>query len=203
MAGPTALLTLADAKTQLEISSTTTTFDTELQGYIDSATEVVEDYVGPVIQRDVVEYHDGGRWELQLRTRPVVSVTSIVETWGPNNYTLSQVSDLNVGVGSAYDFTLDSGTGTILRRAYGVTARFPIGQKNVKVTYVAGRAAVPAAVDGAMKIIVQHLWKTRLGPVPGQDPYTDQLVMLPGFGFAIPSRAVQLLTPQRRVPGFA
>ena len=44
-----ALLSLADAKAHLNI--TTTTYDDELREYLEAATEIVESYVGPVVTR--------------------------------------------------------------------------------------------------------------------------------------------------------
>jgi hypothetical protein len=41
-------------------------------------------------------------------------------------------------------------------------------------------------------MVVQHLWDTRRGPV-GVSPGGDEMVTLPGWGYAIPARAAQLI----------
>jgi hypothetical protein len=70
-----ALLTLAEAKAQLDIE--TTSHDTELQVYVDSLASVIEAYVGAVEVREVTETVDGSGPLLALRTTPVVALTSL------------------------------------------------------------------------------------------------------------------------------
>lgn len=67
-----ALLTLAEAKAQLNIRSDDD--DTELTAYIEAVGPVIERFVGPVDPREVVETQDGGR-VMVLRTLPVLALT--------------------------------------------------------------------------------------------------------------------------------
>jgi hypothetical protein len=200
MAGPTYLVTLEDVKKHL--NKTDSNDDTELQGFIDAATPIIENIAGPVIQRTVVEYYDGGQSRLELNQLPFISITSVIETYGQTNYTLQEVT--LGGVSTGFGFTVDYVTGQIIRRAYNAEARFPIGAKNVQVTYVAGRASVPANVRLATLMLIQHLWSTsqmnRNGGRPsfgGDDSFTV------GAGFAVPNRVRELLQPSPRVPGIA
>ena len=65
------------------------------------------------------------------------------------------------------------------------------------MTYVAGwGASVPAAFGTAARIILQNLWETQHGPssrpsIAGGGP--GDMVTMPGFGFAIPNQAAELL----------
>jgi hypothetical protein len=97
------------------------------------------------------------------------------------------------------DLDVDADSG-VVERFDGAFMRGP-----VQVAYVAGRAEVPANVQLAALIILQHLWRTRLGsPVPSAT-VTEQTprvygAMVPS-GFAIPNRALELLG--ERIGGFA
>ena len=206
MAGPTVLITLADAKTHLNKSASVTTDDAELQGFIDACTPVIENIAGPVFQRSVTEYYSGGVTSLILDNTPIVSpITSIIETYGQTNYTLTEITlgSSNTGFGFTVDYTI----GRIVRRAYNAEAMFPIGTNNVQVIYTAGLAAVPANVRLATLMLVQHLWGTsqlnKNGARPslgGDDSFTQNPF---GSGFAVPNRVRELLQASPRVPGIA
>jgi hypothetical protein len=62
------------------------------------------------------------------------------------------------------------------------------------ITYVAGwGTAVPAAFGVAARIILQHLWEAQHGPSARPSIGVADVVQPPGFGFAIPNRAAELL----------
>lgn len=189
-AAPPTILSLADAKAHLNIPSTTTTHDEEVRAWVESVTSGIEHLAGVCVRRTVIEKHDvpsHGVHTLALRRTPVLSLTSLVAVLsGGTDYT---VADLDV----------DGPTGIVQRkdggRLYGP----------LRATYVAGRAVVPANLTAAAKVILQHLWRTQQGPGRpqlGGDDYsvTEQV---PGFGYAIPNRALQLLEPHRLPPGVA
>lgn len=184
-----ALLTLADAKAQLNITGTAD--DDELQVYVDSVTPVIENYVGPVEPREVVETHDGGvRLVLVLRQTPVLSLTAVS-------------SVLSGGmVPSVEDLVLvDPGTGEVRRRDGGYLRGL------LQVTYQAGRPSVPPTINLAARILVQHLWRTQRptrggGLAGGGDDYSVN-EPIPGFGYAVPNRVLELLEPYRLPPGVA
>lgn len=184
-----ALLTLDDAKAQLNITGTDS--DTELQVYVDAVAAVIEEYVGPVESRQVVETQDagGGRRALVLRRTPVLSLTS--------------VEPLQSG-GVAYPvdglFT-DLESGEVRRTDRGWFCGL------LQVTYQAGRAEVPATVNLAARMLVQHLWRTqrsaRAGALPGGGDDYSVSEPIPGFGYAVPNRVLELLAPYRLPPGVA
>ncbi|MEH0423123.1 head-tail connector protein [Streptomyces sp. B21-083] len=183
-----ALLTLAEAKAQLDI--TTTTDDVELQVYVDGVTAAIEAHVGPVENRAVTETHDipaCGARVLVLRETPAVSLTSVVAV-------LANGAGYNVA-----DLDLDGPTG-IVRRLDGGRLYGPL-----RFVYQAGRGTVPATLNLAGRIMVQHLWRTQYGAsragagIGGGDDFSVSEPVA-GWGYAIPNRVLQLLEPYKRAP---
>ena len=177
--GADAIITLADAKTHLNIPATSTTHDDELQYFVDAACVVIAKLAGEVLQRDVTEIvrQRGGVCSLMLAARPVVSVT-----------TMTSIRD-----GAAYDVTalyVDNPLAGIVRRTDGGA----VTGGPWTVTYVAGRADVPANIGLAARILVQHLWETQRGgsmTAPRLD--VEAVDSIPGLWFAIPDKVKQLL----------
>ncbi|MGD6761355.1 hypothetical protein ACOKM5_20690 [Streptomyces sp. BH097] len=183
-AAPPALLSLKDGKDHLNINSSR--HDAEVREWIESTTRSVEYFTGPVVVRQVVEDHRvGAAAEIALGQTPVVEVLAV---------------DSLVTGGTGYaveDLTLDAMTGVIARHDRGLL------YGPLRVTYEAGRNIVPANITAAAKIILQHLWRTQQGPGRPQVGTGDFDVSepIPGLGYAIPNRAVQLLEPDRLPPG--
>lgn len=184
-----ALLTLAEAKAQLDIDSTT--HDTELQAYVDGVTAAIEAHVGPVENRAVTETHEipaCGVRMVVLRQTPAVSLTSVTPVL--TNGTTYTVASLD----------LDGATGVVRRldggRLYG-PQRF---------LYVAGRGSVLPTINLAARIMVQHLWRTQYGAsrglssIGGGDDFSVNEPVA-GWGYAIPNRVLQLLEPYKLGPG--
>ncbi|MEU4348305.1 hypothetical protein [Streptomyces sp. NPDC023838] len=185
-----ALLTLAEAKAQLDIQ--TTADDVELLAYIESLTAVIENLVGPVEPRTVTEtIHGNGSTTMVLGQRPVLSLTSLTPI-------LSAGLPLDVAA-----LALDPGTGELSR----LDGRY-FGGGPWTVTYQAGRADIPATINVAARILLQHLWRTQygasraLGGVGGGDDYSVN-EPVPGWGYAVPNRVLQLLEPYKLPPAVA
>ena len=175
-----AIVSLSDVKTQLGKRDTTN--DDELRSYLLSASENIEAMCGPCAVRAFTERVTGrGRTAVWLSNTPVVSLTSLapVYTW---------VTPLAVD-----DVTLDPDTGKITR-----VNRWCPFFGDYDVAYTAGRAVVPASMRLACMIIVQHLWDTRRGNIGSRGPAADETVTLPGWGYAIPNRAAELIGGNRR-----
>jgi len=187
-AAPPMLFSLASAKDKLDIPATSTGDDEELREFIEATTAAVEFFVGPVARRTVQQVVQGDREAWVLHTTPVLAVTAItpLQSW-------QQAIDV-----SALD--VDTHTG-ILRR----TDWLWFYSGDYRVTYSAGRAIVPANVSLAAKLILQHLWRTKYGAARGVSSSDDFLAteQVPGFGYAIPNRALQLLQADRDPGGFA
>ncbi|MGZ4617174.1 MAG: head-tail connector protein [Frankiaceae bacterium] len=192
------LITLADAKDFLKITSSNS--DARIQGFVDTANEVAQFYCGDLLSKSYTEYHDGGDRAIYTRHTPVQSVTSLSEYVGSITYTLTN-QPLGQSV-DAWGYTIDDpAAGRIVRRtASGLVWRFAPGVGNVTITYTTGVAAVPPQVMTAVEIIVKHLWATQRGamPLPPQESDTESVV--PGLGYAIPNRAIELLETVPRTP---
>jgi hypothetical protein len=183
---PPAILSLADAKEHLNITSST--HDEELRGWIEATTHCVEWFVGPVVQRTVTEVHSATvSAAVALRQTPVIAVTGVepVLTSG----TTYEVAE----------FDVDPATGVVTLLT-GAPIYGPL-----RWTYTAGRTVIPANILGAARIILQHLWRTQQGPSRPQLGVGDFDVTepIPGLGYAVPNRALQLLDPHRLPPGVA
>ncbi|MFJ3663156.1 hypothetical protein ACIPPM_22125 [Streptomyces sp. NPDC090119] len=182
-AAPPALLSLADARTHLKKNDHGD--DDEIREWIEACTRAVEQLVGPVVVRTVTQdiFFTSGR-SLTLALTPVVSLVS--------------VSALSPG-DTSYDVQglhLDGATGIVTRLDGGLL------HGPLRAISRVGRVVVTANIRAAAKIILQHLWRTRQGPgrpQRGMDDY-DVSEPIPGLGFAIPNRAVQLLDPDSLGP---
>jgi hypothetical protein len=183
-----ALLTLDEAKRQLDIE--TGADDLELQVYVDALTDVVERYIGPVVFREVTETIEGRGCTMCLSSIPVTALVSVTP----------------LGSGSALDVNrldLDPATG-IVRYLNG-----SFSGARWRVVYSAGRVAadapVPPTIKLASAILLQHLWRTQFGSARGQGGSDDYSVSepIPGFGYAVPNRVLQLLEPFKLPPGVA
>jgi hypothetical protein len=182
----TAVLPLQDAKDQLNIPASNTASDAEIASFIATIESALKSYTGgPIVNKVITAERSemmSGQTVIPVRQRPLVSVTSIT---GANGNPI----DISAGL------DLDANAG-LIRRQLGLPFYGPFAAwlPMVNVTYVAGwGTAVPPAFNTAARIILQHLWGTQRapslqGPLAGG---TD--VILPGFGFAIPNAAAELL----------
>lgn len=177
------VLPLQDAKAMLNIPQTTTTYDDEIQSWLDTITASLERMSGgPMVNRTVVERVSAtaAAGALCVRSRPLVSVTSVVDTGGGSTLTISDIEiDTNAGV---------------IRKKLGVPW---LGTSDVyTVTYVAGwGTSVPASFTAAARIIIDHLWATQHGPSARPALGDPDMTTLTGWGYAIPNRAAELLAP--------
>lgn len=182
-----AILSLADAKAQLDI--TTNTHDTELQAYVDAIDEVVEGIIGPVTVRAFTEQIDGRGPTLSLLRAPAISLTSFtpVRTGGA----ALDVAQLH----------LNGALGEVRRKD---GACFTGGPWDV--VYQAGRPIVSPTINISGRILLQHWWRTQYGAARGNVGGTDDFDVnepVVGFGYAIPNRVLQLLEPLKTGPGVA
>lgn len=181
------VLPLQDAKDMLNIPQATTTYDAEIASFIATIESNLENFTGgPLVNRSITERCelDGTNTVLVVRQRPLVSVTAIVSAAN------GQALDLSTGL------DIDPNAGTIRRKlGYPFYGPYFVWLPAMLVTYVAGWGTqIPAAFNSAGRIILQHLWTSQHGPSarPSVGP-AQPMVMVPGFGFAIPNMAAELL----------
>ena len=178
-----ALLSLADAKAHLNI--TTTTYDDELREYLEAATEIVESYVGPVVTRSHTARVRGYRCYIPLPHTQVTAVTSITDIrTGTNPITLS-------------DLSINTAAGVI---SYKGGIPFQYGE--LDVTYTVGRTSIKANWTLAAKHIVKANWESQLGNLPSIQGDTPGYVVT-GAGYRVPFQAESLLQPDNVPAGFA
>lgn len=203
------LATLADLKSHLNIPAGDTTQDTELQGFLDAATPVIENITGPIVAKTVTaERHSGGtgsRSTILLRQRPVTAVTTVVEFVGNYAQTVAVVADPSAA--TAYSCTFDPETGQLTRRVSGgQTYPWAWGEDNIYVTYTAGYATVPANVRLAALFQAAHLYQSsQLGGRPswGSSAGADDAYAALPASYAVPNRVRELLDGNQRIPGMA
>jgi hypothetical protein len=185
----TALISLGDAKEALgRTAAVAAADDGEILLMIRAATEVINQLADYTAATTVTETLDStvdryGRGVLVLSHAPVMTVQTITPQI-PGAPTVSvDANNLDTPAGVYY-------LGT------GVSFWGP-----QKVTYTAGRATVPAALQEACRLEVAHLWETQRGgavvPFGGQE--TEPTM----FGF--PERVLQLVNDagSRRFSGVA
>ena len=173
-------ISLDEVKEHLNIAPSVTDHDTELVLIASAAQELVEGIVGPVLHREVVQVDRSLTSSVVLSSAPVVSITSVA--YDSVAYLSPVTVDAEAGIVSGLS-----------------------GGDNATITYVAGRAECPDAIRLAALIVAAHLWRTQLGNAPsGALPQSDDFPQGPfGVGFAIPSRAMDLLSPYALTTGVA
>jgi len=181
----TAVLPLQDAKDMLNIPQATTSSDAELQSWIATVQTSMEGMTGgPLVNRVITERAEllSHQTVICVRQRPLVSVTSVTSASGGA-----------IDISGGLDLDVNAGT---IRRKLGLPFYGPFFQwlPQVTVVYVAGwGTTVPAAFGSAGRIIIKNLWDTQHGPAQRPSMGGDEMVTLPGWGFAIPNRAAELL----------
>jgi hypothetical protein len=199
-AAPAYLISLADAKQQLNITSTAS--DEELRVYLEAVTAIAERIRGEALIRrtftDEKYLPDFFRGYGQVDAAQPYGTTTVRSTVALNHtpaVSLTSVSRVNGSM--TWDTTLlrldPDGIVDVL---FG-----PALVGHLTITYVAGYSIVPAEVGLATRIILQHLWETQRGSRGGPRPGGLDVTAVPGMGFAVPNRAVELLGGG--MPGFA
>lgn len=179
------VLPLQDAKDQLNIPQATTTSDAEIQSYIATIESSLERATGgPLVNRAVTAERAellSGQTVIAVRQRPLVSVTQVTGAGGaPIDISAGLKLDVNAG---------------LIRKPLGYPFYGPFFAwlPEVYVDYVAGwGTSVPAAFNSFARIVVQHLWNSQRGPA-ALPMGGGEMVQVPGFGFAIPNMAAELL----------
>jgi hypothetical protein len=137
-----------------------------------------------------------------LRWSPLISITSVKESYGANSYTLSSEDPFGTGSASAYAYTIDLASGVLTRRAAGVAVPFLPGHRNVQVVYVSGRDTIRPNVLLATRRLIRHLWQSEQQGFRPAMSGPDRLVSTPS-GFAVPKAVIELAADDARLPGLA
>lgn len=205
------LISLDDARAALRNPGTTgslaaagpgASMDEDLRGLIGSARAIMEDLCGPIIPRAAVETLDGGGRKVIINGgSPVISITSVQESWG-NNFRVLTEQPLTAAGFDAYGYTVRLNVGTITRRTSGSAARFAGGQDNIIVTYVAGRAVMTPNLYEATRRLVRWLWQGSRNAQRPNAQRPETIVQTPS-GYDVPLAVKRLCADDLRVPGIA
>ena len=166
----------------------------------------MEDLCGPLLSKTRTETYDGGTSQINLLFAPVLSITSITESYGSNYQRAITAQDIFAGGSSdAYGYTVDLVTGIVTRRAAGVAISFAFGKRNIQITYISGRAIVGGNILRATGLLVRQLWllsgQQGLRPVMGSP---DTSVGRTPSGFAVPNAVIEMVGgADTRPPGLA
>jgi hypothetical protein len=188
-----AVLSLEDAKDALNVAQSTTTYDSEIQAYLDTIVADLESLVGgPLITRTISNEQVRQSYtnpRLALRYRVAQSIISIVDEWS-----LAEMDVTLVDINQINNFAYRRGELPFLFRGpwclvtYTACAGFRAGLDDPTAI------VIPAAFNVAARFIIQHLWQTQRGPGMAPVPNMDE-TFLPGMSYAIPNRALEVLKP--------
>lgn len=172
---------VSEAEAQAYVRVTNSTQVELLRRMLVAATNAVERYTDRSWRRkSVVEYYDGGFSEIVLRSSPVRSVTSVVES----GTTLA-----------ATDYVLRNEAAVLVRGSSTSPSTWQFGVNNVAVTYVVGPQEIPENVRHAVLVTVREMWTSQRGggdlPDGGAIDYAEASDL-------IPREARLLLEPHRR-----
>jgi hypothetical protein len=201
-AAPGLIISLADARLGLGLTTGATAKDDDLRSAILGATPIMEDLVGPILSRSCDEWHDGGAPTVRLLQAPCLSVATVVESWGTFTRTLTAQPLDGTGF-DAYGYTVDLNDGILQRRVSGQSGIFNPGRRNIHVTYVAGRTVISENILKATRRLVRHFWQQEQQTPPRPDlsaPESTPMTTTPS-GFAVPQVVVDLCAGDLRTVG--
>jgi hypothetical protein len=202
-ADPGFIISLADARAGIGYPLANTTNDEDLRTYVAAATPVMEDLIGSILRVPRTDTYDGGRSQIVLLWTPLISVTSVIESYGTFERILNLENIFDGSAIDAYGYTIELDTGLLTRRIAGRVAPFPPGRRNVQVVYTSGRAALKGNHLLATRIVVRQMWQAdQQGYRPTMGAPDADLVPTPS-GFLVPRRAAQLCAGDIRNVGVA
>ena len=187
------LISLEEMKTHLNKALDVHTDDEELRDWIEAGRWVIEREVGPVLPRTITETYDGYRRVIVLRQGPVIGVTSVTETVGPQDIRVLTAETPPTYGENQYAF--DAARRLLTRRSFGWSGRWA---ESVAVTYMVGRYPLPMNYKVALGELVSHLWRASQLTSGGSRPNVNAPDAIP-TGYAVPNRVRELLG-RRRAP---
>lgn len=208
------LCTIAEARAHLRMDPDFNDDDDMLQNiFIPAAANVIKSECGDILPQQYDESYDGGDYSVWTRHTPVLDVLNVQEGWGFTNYELTYVQVNSTSATNMFAYSLDQpDMGQISRRTGGnVNIPFMRGISNIRVTYVAGRQEIPAAVKLAGLELVAHWYQgsqqrqaqfqsSGYDQVDTAQPTSGAMGGLIGINVGVPIRILELLRPYRHLP---
>lgn len=211
MSDPLDVISLDDAKVAINYDITESDSESRLQPAITALSRRLDDMVGPIVQREVTEYHDGSAGTIWPHQTPVVSITSLTEYDGSTEAVLV-AETFGTRPDGAY-LLEQSGSyahdARIVRRSGGSNVMFPYGSRNVELVYVAGRAASTADVDALFReaagMILRRYWRREAGSWTQSADFFEAAEPSLGTGFfkVIDSVVGEFLAHEMKMPAVA
>ena len=140
-----ALTSLATAKTVLSIPTLDITQDSRVERLINASSGFIEKQTDRLLKtQTITEFHDGRRFDrLILRQWPISSITSLRLD---NSSVFTDPSTLV----DTTEYVLENDQELVL-----LSSIFPIGNKNIKIVYVAGYITVSSDLEDACLKLIQ------------------------------------------------
>lgn len=158
-----AIITLAEAKAQLNLSSGDVSADTQIESWINESSSIVEDYCGRkiVVQSVSGEILDGdGSRFLYPKYFPVTQLST--ETSPTTSQKLSALQYRDTPDSTWTDFE-DNINYLFIRSdkpfIESYETAFPLGIQNIKISYKAGFSTVPSDIKKVVLEMVQ-IWRS-------------------------------------------
>lgn len=144
-----ALTTLTFCKDYLDIENLNTSEDARIEFFINQASDAIERYCNrKFVSQTFTEIYDGRNYDrLLVNQYPISSITSIYvdPSWVFDSTSLIAATEYQIANESEIRYK----------------SIFPRGIGNIKITYVAGYAAIPSALEGACLQLVDYLYQQR------------------------------------------
>lgn len=204
------LVTVDAVKDVLNMDPDNRVHDTKILRWINSARPLIEAIVGPIIQQQFEELHDGGgdfiiarhRPSTELGTSPVLLVNAISEYNGPIEWPLALIPSPDFG--QLYSVEVDVRLGKIVRRtAGGAVQAFPYMPQSVHLWYTAGQSSVPDNVAEATMEYLRENYQGTAQALRRAGTKAAVSTAAPPTGYALSYRVENMLSPMRRFPSLA
>ena len=199
----TAILPFADAKRALRIAASDTSEDDFIREFNEATSQIVEWYCGPVVQQPVTERLPAGGLAVQLSKPPVIGLTAwatipaglatagIAVPNPPSPMFPTRVFGVSYPITQLY---ADPVLGVVTH-----TSGLPFYYGEYIWSYLAGRPVIPACITNGSKAILKHIFGMERGGSGGSASMAadDEETTMTPMGFAVPNRALQMMTPEK------
>ncbi len=173
------IITLAQARSSLNLGTGDTAKDADIEFYVEAATPIIESIAGPVLVKTRVLVFDG-------------SSTLVLP------YKIATVTSITVSGVTVTGYTADLTAGLI--HGFGL---FGYGAQTVTVTVTVGSATVPKNVTLMARELVRHWWQTTRQTQRSSFQASAQEITLQPLPLGVSRRLQELAASSVNVPGFA
>ena len=158
------LVTTAEVKSYLRLDGSGSAVDTQIESMIDAAESWVAEHLGTAFTSTTrTEYHNGGSDRFRPRIQPIVSVTSITDSWDlPADEEVEDAADYQIIDDGIYS-TPDGGSPTV----------WDAGRERWKVIYVGGYSngddtpatafLAPKGIKQVVLAVIDEMWNVKGG----------------------------------------